>query len=120
MGKGKYKERISETRSGYSSEAEDLCLADAGPWFLSPVLGEEDVGGGSEERHLHPLSLPDPTCASEVILSANLGCREPDGRPILFSCYTRCLLLSLWKRTSVFVHRISIFNIQQVPQGSGA
>lgn len=46
MGKGKYKERISETRSGYSSEAEDLCLADAGPWFLSPVLGEEDVGGG--------------------------------------------------------------------------
>lgn len=46
MGKGKYKERISETHSGYSSEAEDLCLADAGPWFLSPVLGEEDVGGG--------------------------------------------------------------------------
>lgn len=76
--------------------------------------------GEGEERHLHPLSLPDPTCASEVILSANLGCREPDGRPILFSCYARCLLLSLWKTTSVFVHRTAGFDIQRVRQGSGA
>lgn len=78
--------------------------------FLSPVLGEEDVGE-RKGTYIRSLSLPDPTCASEVILTANLGCRGTRRKTHTFLLLHKVFVAFSLEEGISLLHQTLIFDI---------